>query len=218
MISDLSLICISPDRTLREAIALIDKNRKGIVLITDKEGALLNTITDGDVRRAMLAGVGLEIPVSDLLASRLSKSLPVTAPVETDDQKLLQLMQNHQIRQIPLIDAKGRVRGLVALDELLPNEVLPVQAVIMAGGSGVRLRPLTDELPKPMLPVGGRPVLELLVEQLRQSGIRRLLVPGRSVPSLSRSHRSRKLRSLGVACRPRRRRTAFIGHDSLSGD
>jgi NDP-sugar pyrophosphorylase family protein len=94
--------------------------------------------------------------------------------VETEQAELLQLMRNHVIRQIPLLDPERRVAGLVTLDELMPDQVLPLQAVIMAGGSGTRLRPLTDEVPKPMLPVGDRPLMELIIKQLRQAGIQRV--------------------------------------------
>jgi len=85
-------------------------------------------------------------------------------------------MQKWNVRQIPLLDDAGRVVDLVTLDDLLPEQMPALQAVIMAGGLGTRLRPLTDELPKPMLPVGDRPLMELIIEQLRQSGIQRINV------------------------------------------
>ena len=171
-----SVLCMASDGSIRQAIACIDQNGKGIVLITDEERRLLGTISDGDVRRAMLAGESLDTPVSELLARKAGSPYPepVTAPVGTERAVLLQLMQEHVIRQVPLLDDDGRVVGLATLDELLPDQVLPMQAVIMAGGFGTRLRPLTEELPKPMLPVGDRPLMELIVEQLRQAGIRRV--------------------------------------------
>jgi len=176
MDSSLATLCITPDRPIREALACIDKNEKGIVLVTDEEGRLVGTITDGDVRRAMLAGESLDAPLRDLLARKTTSSYPqpVTAPVDTDRAELLRLMRDRVVRQIPLLDLEGRVAGLVTLDELMPEQLLPLQAVIMAGGSGTRLRPLTDEVPKPMLPVGDRPLMELIIEQLRQTGIRRV--------------------------------------------
>lgn len=176
MISDFSNLCITPDNSIRRAVACIDRNEKGIVLITDQERRLLGTITDGDIRRAILAGQGLDAPVSELLARKVSSPYPqpVTAPVGTERAVLLQLMQECDVRQVPLLDADDRVAGLITLDELLPDKVLPLQAVIMAGGSGTRLRPLTEDLPKPMLPVGDRPLLELIIEQLREAGIRQV--------------------------------------------
>jgi NDP-sugar pyrophosphorylase family protein len=85
-------------------------------------------------------------------------------------------MRERVIRQIPLLDGDGCVEDLVTWEDLLTVEDLPLQAVIMAGGMGTRLRPLTEELPKPMLPVGGRPLLERIVEQLQKAGIRRVTV------------------------------------------
>jgi dTDP-glucose pyrophosphorylase/CBS domain-containing protein len=184
MISDLSLFCIRPERPIRQAIALIDQNEKGIVLVTDEEKRLLGTITDGDVRRAMLVGDTLETPLSRLLARKAGSkySQPLTAPAGTERAALLQLMKDHELRHIPLVDASGHVAGLATLDDLLPDNVLPLQAVIMAGGFGVRLQPLTESMPKPMLPVGDRPLMELTLEQLRQAGIRRVNITTHYMP------------------------------------
>ena len=105
-----------------------------------------------------------------------SNAKPITAQVGTNHADLLQLMQENVLRQVPLITKDGRVEALITLDKLLPDQVLPLQAVIMAGGSGTRLRPLTDDTPKPMLTVGDRPLMELMIEQLRQVGIRQVNV------------------------------------------
>jgi dTDP-glucose pyrophosphorylase/CBS domain-containing protein len=176
MISDLSILCIGPDDTIRQAIACIDRNEKGIALVTDETRRLLGTITDGDVRRAMLAGQSLDTPVSNVLAHKVHSPYPqpVTAPVDIEPVVLLHLMQERVVRQVPLLDAQHCVAGLITFDELLPNQTLPLQAVIMAGGFGTRLRPLTDHIPKPMLPVGDRPLIERIIDQFRESGIRRI--------------------------------------------
>ena len=178
MFCDISRLCVSPDVAIHQAITCIDENRRGIALVTDEEGHLLGTITDGDIRRAILAGQTMDAPVSDLLARKaaLPYSTPVTAPVGTDLLTLLQLMQEQVVRQIPLLDENERVADLVVWNDVLPVQALSLQAVIMAGGQGTRLRPLTEDLPKPMLPVGGRPLMERIIEQLRQVGIRRVNV------------------------------------------
>lgn len=80
------------------------------------------------------------------------------------------------IRQIPIVDPKNRVVDLVTLDDLLPRTDLPLQAVIMAGGFGKRLRPLTNEIPKPMLPVGDRPLMQLIIDQLRMAGVSNVFI------------------------------------------
>ncbi len=170
--------CVPPTATVRDVILCIDRNGKGIALVTDAEGRLFGTLTDGDVRRAILAGLQADDPVSALLARKVGSDYPrpVTAPAGSDREMLLRIMREHVIRQVPLLDTEGRVSELVVIDQWVPVPTLPLQAVIMAGGYGDRLRPLTDDVPKSMLPVGDRPLLERMIEQLRQSGIRRVHV------------------------------------------
>jgi dTDP-glucose pyrophosphorylase/CBS domain-containing protein len=176
MTSNLPSLCVPVDKSIREVIATIDRSGCGIALVTDEQGHLLNTVTDGDVRRALLVNQDLRAPVSELLAlkTKWSNPKPITALVGTEHSVLLRLMQEKVLRQIPLLDPDGVLVDLITLDNLLPDQVLPLQAVIMAGGSGHRLRPLTDDVPKPMLTVGDRPLMELMIEQLRQVGIRRV--------------------------------------------
>ena len=178
MAFDLSSVTVSPDKSIREAVAVINRSGCGIALVIDREHHLLDTITDGDIRRALLFNQNLSAPVSDLIAlkTKSSNSKPVTAAVGTEPAVLLRLMQETVLRQIPLLDSEGRLVDLVLLDELLPDQVLPLQAVIMAGGTGERLKPLTEDTPKPMLKVGDRPLMELIIEQLRDVGIRRVNV------------------------------------------
>ena len=178
MIVELERFLVAPDSSVREVIACIEGNLKGIALVVDKGRRLIGTVTDGDIRRTILAGTSLDVPVSELLARKADSPYPepVTARIGAECAALLQLMQERVIRQVPLLDDDGRVAGLVTMDELLPDQALPLQAVIMAGGFGTHLRPLTEELPKPMLPVGDRPLMELIIEQLRQAGIRRVNV------------------------------------------
>lgn len=181
---------VSPDKSIREAMARIDRSAKGIALVVDEERRLVGTITDGDVRRAILAGISLDTPVSELLARKAGTAYPrpITAPASSERSALRSLMQERGIRQVPLLDEAERVVDLVVLDELLPERVLPLQAVVMAGGAGTRLRPLTEGTPKPMLPIGGRPLLERTVEQLRLAGIRRVNVTTHYHPEKIREH------------------------------
>jgi len=167
---------ISANASVRQAIAQINKGEKGIVLVTDKNSCLLGTITDGDIRRAVLAEADLDAPVRKFLEQKRHSPYleAVTAPIGTERAALLQLMKKHSVRHVPLLDDSGRVVDLVTLDELLPDQVLPVQAVIMAGGIGKRLHPLTEEVPKPMLSVGGRPLMERIIEQLGEAGIQQI--------------------------------------------
>lgn len=167
-----------PNASIREAMESIDRSGKGIVLVLSDDNRLMATVTDGDIRRAILAGLDVNLEITELLNSRAKQfqSSPVTAQVGTPDAELLHLMTEHGLRQIPLIDSEGRVANVVLLNDLVKEYELPLRAVVMAGGFGTRLRPLTEDLPKPMLPVGSRPLLELIVEQLREAGIREVNV------------------------------------------
>lgn len=165
---------IAPEATIHEAMRRINASALGIVLVLDAGCRLLDTLTDGDLRRAILDGSPLDAPVRGAIELKgAAHPHPCVAPVGSDPALLLALMRAQVIRQIPLIDAERRVTSLVTMDDLLP-EAAPLQAVVMAGGFGSRLTPLTDEMPKPMLHVGDKPILEHIVGQLQQAGIRRV--------------------------------------------
>ncbi len=175
LLTNISAFTIPEHSSVREAIAAIDRGERGIALVVNDVGALLQTVTDGDVRRAMLAGIDLDQPVSQLWKrTGLTVGPPLTAKVGTDPGELLAQMIARRVRHIPLLAGDGTVAALATQDDLLPAPLSGVEAVVMAGGFGTRLRPLTEELPKPMLPVGGRPLLELTVDKLREAGIRRV--------------------------------------------
>ena len=176
VIVDIESYCVAPETAVREVIAQIQRNSDGLALVVDSGRRLLATVTDGDIRRAILAGVDLEGSVGKLPQGRPPKGYggPVAAPQGTSAVHLLQLMGEHAIRHVPLLDAENRVVAVASLRRSVNGRNLPLRAVIMAGGFGARLRPLTDSLPKPMLPVGGRPLLQRTVEQLRDTGIRNI--------------------------------------------
>jgi dTDP-glucose pyrophosphorylase/CBS domain-containing protein len=174
--SDLDRMLIAGVATVREAMECIDRNHHGIALVVDDSGRLVGTVTDGDIRRAMLASVALEEPATVLLTRQAAlgedRPMPLTAPVGAPVPELIALMLRYGVRQIPLVDEDGRPSDVVLLHDLVDVEGPPLRAVVMAGGLGTRLGHLTAETPKPMLPVGDRPLLELIVEQLRDAGIR----------------------------------------------
>ena len=190
MTSRLSGLCISPASTVRQAMACIDRNGQGIALVVDEERHLLGLVTDGDIRRTILSGLDLDLPVERVLDGRPSTALsrPLTAPVGTAKAHLLHLMNQYAIRHIPIVDAEARIVEVALLSDLVKGAELPLDAVIMAGGFGTRLRPLTDELPKPMLPVGDKPLMERVIEQLRTAGIRRVSVTTHYRPDVITDH------------------------------
>jgi dTDP-glucose pyrophosphorylase len=170
---DIGRLLIRRTQTVREVLACVDAGGEGIALVVGEGRKLIGTITDGDLRRATLSGIDVDAATVDTLLQRRTgpRTLPLTAPVGTRDSKLMQMMKESRLRHIPLVDSKGRVQELALLRELALEDPLPVTAVVMAGGLGTRLRPLTDTVPKPMLKVGDRPVMEHVLEQLQKVGI-----------------------------------------------
>jgi dTDP-glucose pyrophosphorylase/CBS domain-containing protein len=172
--SNISNLFVSPDSTIRQVIECIDRSgRVSIGLIVDEDHHLISTITDGDVRRGILAGLSVNNPVNLLLPikAQMPHPLPVTASINTNPSLFLSIMQENAIKQLPLVDVDKKVVDIVILSDLLPSPRVDLQAVVMAGGLGTRLRPLTNETPKPMLDVGGRPLMELTLEKLHNAGI-----------------------------------------------
>lgn len=190
MTLDLSRLFISPTSTIQQAAACIDTNLQGIALVVDAERHLLGTIVDGDIRRAMLANLDLKTSVTEILARKpAAYSTPISAAYGTPPDALLKLMHDRSVRHVPLVDMAGCVVDLFSINRALTDEPdLPVQAVLMAGGKGTRLRPLTENLPKPMLPVGDRPLMELVVEQLRAAGIKQINVTTHYLPEKIEQH------------------------------
>lgn len=178
MFEGLDLVCVEPEATIRDAIACIDLTERAIALVVDRSRCLLDTITDGDIRRALLAGTPLTAPVGSLRSRRHTcpYPTPVTAHVSSDPADVLRMMDEQRLRQIPLLNDRGEVVGLVMRHELAPSEAMSVAAVVMAGGQGARLRPLTADTPKPMLPVAGRPLMERTIARLKDAGICRVSI------------------------------------------
>jgi dTDP-glucose pyrophosphorylase/CBS domain-containing protein len=180
----LEAFLVPPECAIQDAVAKIDRNGKGIVLVVDARRSLLGTITDGDVRRAILAKDDLQSPIATLLGRKAGTMhpRPVVASPAMDDDELLAIMTRHTVRQLPVVDEVGKVVGLATWEDLAPEKAKPMEAVIMAGGFGKRLHPLTNNTPKPMLPIDGRPLMEVAVSRLQQAGVRRVSVTTHYLP------------------------------------
>ena len=163
--------------TIQEAIAIIQGGHVGIALVVDENRRLIATITDGDIRRAILNKVDLSTEIGTWLDG-LSPShpKPTAMPMGTAPGLLLQIMKDKVLQQIPLLDDQGRITELVLLTELIQDSPLPVSAVVLAGGLGQRLRPLTEKIPKPLLKIGDKPILQLIIERLVAHGFKRILI------------------------------------------
>ena len=163
---DLSSIFVRPDASIAEAIRIIDKGAAQIALVVDADLRLLGTLTDGDIRRGLLRGENLESMVERVMHREFRF---VQEGIE--EHGVLTMMRQEVLHQIPKLDSQGRVVRLFLLEELLQQKILPNVVVIMAGGEGKRLLPLTKDCPKPMLRVQGKPLLEILLERCKAAGL-----------------------------------------------
>lgn len=162
---------LPPSATLQEAIQQLDQTGLQIVVVVESGDILCGTVTDGDIRRGLLRGMTLESAVSEIM--NLS---PLLAPPGLSGASMRDVMRTNKIHQLPVIDDNRKVVGLHVWDELETAAVRPNLLVIMAGGRGVRLLPHTENCPKPMLPVGGKPMLEHIIDRARNEGFRRFAI------------------------------------------
>ena len=162
---------ISPNATLRDVIAALDKSALQISMVVDEDRRLLGTITDGDVRRALLRGQDLEASVASIMFTA-----PMVVSINIGRQMVLDLMRVNTIRQLPVVDDQTRIVGLHVWDEINAPTELENIIVIMAGGFGKRMRPFTENCPKPMLEVAGKPILEHIVERAIADGFNKFII------------------------------------------
>jgi len=174
---------IGPETTLEDAIATLDREALRIVMIVNAERHLLGTLTDGDVRRALLKHLALDAPVGEVMCAT-----PRTAARDWSKERILADMEKYQLLQLPVVDQEGRVIGLETLHELLNKRHRDNPVFLMAGGFGTRLQPLTHNCPKPLLKVGEKPILELILENFINAGFYRFFISTHYMPEMIREH------------------------------
>jgi dTDP-glucose pyrophosphorylase/predicted transcriptional regulator len=180
---DVKNIFVSPATPILEAMKRLDFGAAQIVLVVDDAQRLLGTMTDGDVRRAVLRGTSLNLPVSSIMNAD-----PLKVPHGTTREEAIALMRSHTVHQLPVIGSDGCVVDLITLDAALKTRREETQVVLMAGGLGSRLRPLTETTPKPLLPIGGRPLLEITIATLARQGFGRFFVSVNYKAQMFRDH------------------------------
>lgn len=162
---DMDKFTVSVETSLRNVMQVLDQTSVQIVLVVDDENRLLGTCTDGDIRRALLAGAEMDSVVSDAMNHD-----PIVAQDTEAPDQIRSMMRRNGIRQVPIVDKERHVDGLFLLADPRTSERPRAEVVLMAGGLGKRLRPLTENCPKPMLPIGGKPLLEGIVSRFRDQG------------------------------------------------
>lgn len=158
-------IIVKESTSILEVLQIIDKSSKQIAIVVDKNKKLLGTISDGDIRRALLNNVSLNESVKNIYFKT-----PTVASINNSKEEIINICRTKKLHQIPIIDDKGDLIGLEILDELISKEIKTNKVILMVGGLGTRLRPLTENTPKPMLKVGNKPILQTIVEKFAEYG------------------------------------------------
>lgn len=156
---------VSNSMTLRQTIEAITASSLQIALVVDENNKLLGTVTDGDIRKTILAGKDLNITAAEAM-----RKSPTTSSASTPRTVIIKLMREKRIHQMPILNESGQVVDVLTIDDLLGAQEKSNSVVIMAGGLGTRLHPLTQDTPKPMLNVGGKPILETIIQSFIDQG------------------------------------------------
>ena len=164
------VIFITETTPLIEALRRIDQGKLQLAVV-ERDGRILGTVTDGDVRRALLSGTDLAARV-DLVMNRN----PITAPVGISNMAALTLMRRHSIHQLPIVAADGSVVDVKLIDDLAVSPQSDHWVILMAGGLGSRLKPLTDDIPKPLIRVGDKPILETVLGGFVKAGFGKFFI------------------------------------------
>lgn len=162
---------LTSDRSIRQAMEVLDQSSLQIALVVDPREHLVGTVTDGDIRRGLLRGLNLDSPAGQVMNTK-----PIVALQGMSRAEFIELLRRHDLHHLPLLDGDGRLVGLESDVELYEGAEKDNWVVLMAGGLGQRLRPLTDATPKPLLPVGDRPLLEIIINRFTAQGFRKFFI------------------------------------------
>jgi dTDP-glucose pyrophosphorylase len=179
----LDAVIASPELSIAEAISQLDKAGTGGLILCRPDRRVAGLLTDGDLRRAVLHKVSLADPCGSIATAD-----PVVAHTPIDPAEALRLMLEHDINHLPVVDDDGALIDFLLRKNLVAEVPGDLSAVVMAGGFGKRLMPLTETVPKPMLPVGERPLLERTIDQLRAAGIQEVHLTTHYLPETIVDH------------------------------
>lgn len=168
---DWKKVLVTPKTSILEVIKIIDDSSAGIALVVDTEDHLLGTITDGDIRRAILRGEQLTEPACSIMNEQ-----PTVARINDEQEVILTSMKQRDLKQIPILNDDGCVVYMETLSEMIKLTKRENWVVLMAGGLGKRLYPLTNDCPKPLLKVGDKPILETIIQNFIDYGFSRFYI------------------------------------------
>ena len=158
-------IKLKQNATIKEALGIIDSGAMQIALVVDDNDKLLGTLTDGDIRRGILRGLDLDSSIETIVFKE-----PAIAKISSTKEEILKIALSKKLHQIPIVDDNGIILDLKEIEELVEPKIKTNRAILMVGGLGTRLRPLTQDMPKPMLKVGNKPILQTIVEKFAEYG------------------------------------------------
>ncbi|MDC0393510.1 nucleotidyltransferase family protein [Candidatus Pelagibacter sp.] len=162
---NLKKIKIFKTSLISEALKKISDGGIKIALVVDKKDKLLGTLTDGDIRRGLLRGLDLKSSIEDIFYKN-----PIIAKTSYPKNETIKLAMSKQVDQIPIVDDQGKIKDIYLLKKFLSPSAKRNKVVLMAGGMGRRLLPLTQNTPKPMLKIGNKPLLHTIVDNFKKSG------------------------------------------------
>ncbi|NVK29851.1 MAG: CBS domain-containing protein [Gammaproteobacteria bacterium] len=168
---------------LASALEIMNHGRLKIGLVVDDDDVLLGVLSDGDVRRALLENFNLETPVT-----RVMNNTPKTALSDWTKFQIIAMMDKYDLLHMPIVSEDGQLKGLVSFQEALRKQRLENPVFIMAGGFGKRLRPLTNDCPKPMLKIGSKPILEHILNNFIEEGFYRFFISTHYLPEIIRDY------------------------------
>ena len=158
-------IKLKQNATIKEALGIIDSGAMQIALVVDDNDKLLGTLTDGDIRRGILRGLDLDSSIETIVFKE-----PAIAKISSTKEEILKIALSKKLHQIPIVDDNGIVLDLKEIEELVEPKIKTNRVILMVGGLGTRLRPLTQDMPKPMLKVGNKPILQTIVDKFAEYG------------------------------------------------
>jgi dTDP-glucose pyrophosphorylase len=162
---------VKQNATILETLEAIDRGLLGIALVVDEDFKLIGTVTDGDIRRAIIKKAPLDSSIESIMSHE-----PIKASTGTSAYNLVSIMKSKVINQIPIVNEHGHLIDIKTIAELVKGEEKDNLLVIMAGGLGTRLRPFTHTTPKPLLPIGNKPILESIIEHAKTYGLTNIII------------------------------------------
>lgn len=195
---------ITDDKPVFEALQKLDKlsNDVLVLFVIDINSRMVGTLTDGDIRRALIKGMQLQDPISRIMHTDFAY-ISINEPSVTEKIKAF---KDRKIALVPLLDGENKIQSIYNLQKL--KSILPIDAVLMAGGKGERLRPLTDKMPKPLLPVGGKAIIDHNIDRLISYGIKNISVTVNYLKEQIEEHYSKPRNGILINCC---REPSFLG-------